>query len=190
MMTYSIKLIGLLTEQILVKRVRIVVLVFQPIRDIVIGIFSPFSRKFVRQGELFTALEVGQDFFFIEAGVLINKLLFDLFLFNGILFENLIKAITHHEVRLSNHPVAGARIRHHLVVVDGHVTNQFVLLLSHFLGSRVGLIHLGLDVAESLLETDSLSLKLFFEVICQGVLQEQPTSHGINGFSVEFFHFF
>ena len=58
-MTYSIKLIGLLTEQILVKRVRIVVLILQPIRDIVIGIFSPFSRKFVRQGELFTALEVG-----------------------------------------------------------------------------------------------------------------------------------
>ena len=96
--TYSIEFVGFLAEEILIKCIRVEIFVFQPRGDILVGILSPLSGISVGQGELFAALKIRQDLFLVEARVLSNKFLLDLFFLLGILLECLVSTIAHHEV--------------------------------------------------------------------------------------------
>ena len=187
--TYSLELIGLLAQQVLEEGVRVHVSLLQPTADVVECLFGAVPLEFIRKGEAFAGFELFELLVFVG-----GELLADCFLDGCVFFsrflEGLVSAVLHHKVGLGDHPVSRPGVWQHLVVVDGHLSDEFVLCLGLFLGFGIRLVDLGLDMAKSLLEALPFSFEFDDKVILKRVLQEQAASHGVDRLLVHLFDLF
>ena len=83
--------------------------------------------------------------------------------------------LLHNQVALCQHPVPHTSVRHHLVAVNLHLTQEI------FLSRRsLGDLRLLLDVAEAFLHPNSFALKLRLDVVLQRVLDEHAAGHRVD----------